>query len=64
MYCARVKEFLSQKGVLFTERDVSKDMDALKELADMGIRTTPVTRINGEVVIGYDQAKLESLLRD
>lgn len=57
-----MKEFLSQKGVNFTERDVSKDDLAIKELKEMGIMTTPVTKINGDVVVGFDQAKLEELL--
>ena len=57
-----MKEFLSQKGVNFTERDVSKDDQAIKELKEMGIMTTPVTKINGDVVVGFDKAKLEELL--
>lgn len=62
MFCGMVKEFLSQKGVKFTERDVTKDREALNELLRMGIMTTPVTIINGEIVIGYDTERLEQLL--
>ncbi|GAB4535830.1 MAG: hypothetical protein Fur0020_03420 [Thermodesulfovibrionia bacterium] len=62
MFCAKVKEFLSQKGVKFTERDVMKDKDALNELKSMGIMTTPVTVIDGEKVIGYDTERLEQLI--
>ena len=63
MFCNRTKEFLSQKGVSFTERDVSSDEQALAELERLGYRTTPVTLIDGEVVIGFDQERLEELLR-
>jgi len=63
MFCNRTKEFLSQKGVPFTERDVSTDDKALAELERLGYRTTPVTLIDGEVVIGFDQERLEELLR-
>ena len=63
MFCARVKEFLSQSGVEFTDRDITEDEEALTELGELGYMTTPVTVIDGEVVIGFDLAKLESLLR-
>ena len=63
MFCNRTKEFLSQKGVSFTERDVSSDEQALAELERLGYRTTPVTLNDDEVVIGFDQERLEELLR-
>ena len=62
MFCGRVKEFLSQKGVPFIERDVSQDEEALAELETLGVMTTPVTVIDGETVIGFDRANLERLL--
>ena len=62
MFCQRTKEFLSQKGVPFEEKDVTGDPSALDELQKLGLMTTPVTLINGEVVIGFDQKKLEKLL--
>jgi glutaredoxin len=63
MFCSRVKEFLSQKGVNFIERDVTKDDEALKELKEMGIMTTPVTKINGNIIVGFDQSEMEKLLK-
>jgi glutaredoxin len=57
-----VKEFLSQKGISYTERDVSKDEGAVQDLKNMGIMTTPVTKINGDVIVGFDQVKMEELL--
>jgi len=62
MFCNRVKEFLSQKGVEFTERDITVDDLALAELEELGYMTTPVTVIDGEVVIGFDRERLEHLL--
>ncbi len=57
-----MKEFLSQRGIEFTERNVAEDETALSELEKLGIFTTPVTVIDGEVVIGFDQARLDALL--
>ena len=64
MICGKVKEFLSQKGIEYTDRDVSTDDDALNELKRWNIKTTPVTVINGDAVIGFDQKKLEDMLKD
>jgi len=57
-----VKEFLHQKGVAFTEKDVSADNTALNELVGMGFAATPVTVVDGEPVVGFNRSKLESLL--
>jgi glutaredoxin len=57
-----VKEFLSQRGVEFTERNVAEDESALAELEKLGVMTTPVTVIDGEVVVGFDRPELERLL--
>lgn len=58
-----MKEFLSQKKVEFTERDVITDEAAMAELEKIGALTTPVTVIDGNVVVGFDQVKLKELLR-
>lgn len=34
----------------------------MKELLAMGYQSTPVTIIDGEVVVGFDQGKIEVLL--
>ncbi len=57
-----MKEFLSRKGVAYTERDISRDAQALDELSKLGYMTTPVTKIDGDVVIGFDRKRLEALL--
>jgi glutaredoxin 3 len=44
------------------DKDVRTDQAALKELIEMGYQSTPVTIIDGEAVIGFDQNKLEQLL--
>ena len=57
-----MKEFLSQKGVTFVERDVAQDEAALSELEQLGVLTTPVTLIDDEMVIGFDRQNLNALL--
>lgn len=57
-----MKEFLSQRGVAYVERDISRDPQALDELSKLGYMTTPVTTIDGEIVVGFDQKRLQTLL--
>ncbi len=56
------KEFLSERNVPFVVRDVVNDKSAMDELLKIGVLTTPVTVIDGEVVVGFDRARFEKLL--
>jgi len=62
MFCGKVKEFLSQNKIEFADRNIAADETALQELEKLGYMTTPVTVVDGEVVVGFDRAKLENLL--
>ncbi len=62
MFCHRTQEFLAEKGIEFENRDVTKDPATLEELQRLGYATTPVTLIDGEIVIGFDPSKLKRLL--
>jgi len=41
---------------------VREDEAALKELLALGYQSTPVTLIDGEAVVGFDQQKIEEML--
>ena len=62
-YCRQVKEFLTQKGISFTDKNVATDLTAREEMkaksSSMGV---PVIDINGDVVIGFNRAKIQELL--
>ncbi len=62
MFCAKVKEFLSQNKIEFVDRNIAVDEAALVELEKLGYMTTPVTVVDGEVVVGFDRDKLQKLL--
>ena len=57
-----VKVYLSRKGIPFTERNVSLDDEARQDLLALGYRSTPVTTINDQKVVGYSPPKLEAAL--
>lgn len=57
------KEFLSQKGIKFTEHDVAQDREARQEMVKKsGQMGVPVITIDGDVVVGFNKAHLEHLL--
>jgi glutaredoxin 3 len=62
MFCNRVKEFLREQNVAFTDRNITSDAAALTELEQLGLMTTPVTVVDGEAVVGYDINRLKTLL--
>ena len=56
------KEYLLQREIPFVEKDIMNDSSAMDELIKIGVLTTPVTVIDGEVVVGFDKARFEELL--
>jgi glutaredoxin len=62
LFCDKVKAFLRQRGVAFTEKDVMGDEQAFSELEAKGFFATPVTVIDGQAVVGFNRARLEALL--
>ena len=58
-----VKVYLSRKGVEFDDFNVSTDRNALKNMISMGYRTTPITVIGDNNVVGYSPAKLDEALQ-
>lgn len=62
-YCVILKNYLKEKGVEYEEVDVSIDLDAQKEMIEKsGQMGVPVSVIGEEVIIGFDRARIASLL--
>ena len=61
-HCAGVKEYLREKGVAFTERDVLADDRAMEDFKALGFRGTPVTVVGGTAIVGLDKPKLDEAL--
>lgn len=56
-------EFLSHKGIPYTEKNVRQDPAAMSELRELGYSAVPVTVIDGTTkIVGFDRAKLEAAL--
>jgi S1-C subfamily serine protease len=58
-----LKEFLSSKGISYQDHDVNSDSTAAQEMARLtGQNGVPVTVIDGQPVVGFDQPRLEWLI--
>ena len=58
-----VKEYLSQKGITYNDRDVSHDPVAAQEMISRtGQRGVPVIVIDGQIIVGFDRPKLDAAL--
>lgn len=61
-HCKTAKEYLANKGIEYTERDVKADKDARKELMEKGIMGVPVLVIEEEYIVGFDKNKIDIAL--
>ena len=62
-WCTRVKNYLRQQRVRFTEIDVGSDPSAARALvARTGQQGVPQLDIGGQYVVGFDKARIDRLL--
>ncbi len=62
-FCHQVKAYLNQRGVPFTEYDVSRDPQAAAEMVRLsGQQGVPVVLIDGQVVVGFNRPLIDQLL--
>ncbi|MFQ5595983.1 MAG: glutaredoxin family protein [Anaerolineae bacterium] len=61
--CHQAKKFLEARGLPFQEVDISKNAHAARELiGKTGVHRVPVIEVGGQVVLGFDRARLTRLL--
>ncbi|MFT4037555.1 MAG: Uxx-star family glutaredoxin-like (seleno)protein [Thermomicrobiales bacterium] len=61
-WCDRAKAYLAANGVPFRDVDVSRDQQAAMEMVRLsGQQGVPVTVADGEVILGFDQARLAKI---
>ena len=62
-YCKRAKEYLSRKGISYTDIDVAQDKEKAKEMTQKsGQMSVPVIIVDDEIVVGFNQGLLDKLL--
>jgi glutaredoxin 3 len=63
-FCKQLKAYLEEKGIEFTDIDVSVDQEKAQEMikksGQMGV---PVLEVGDEVIVGFDKKKVDELLK-
>ena len=61
-YCVTAKEYLTENGIEFEEKNVQTDAEARNELMQMGHMGVPVLVIDDEEIVGFDKDKIDNAL--
>jgi glutaredoxin len=57
-------EYLSRKGVPYTEKNVARDPEAVQELLSMGLRSLPVIVIGEKRLSGFNPTAIDAALAE
>jgi mycoredoxin len=66
-FCKTEEQYLTKKGIAYVKKDIEEDKEAYEELMSKsggGFQGVPVTDIAGELVLGFDRLKIDSLIKE
>ena len=61
-HCFTAKDYLSEKGIDYVEKNIQTDPTARKELMQKGLMGVPVIIVDGEEMVGFNKVRLDELL--
>lgn len=61
-FCHMAKDFFEENSIKYTEHNISKDMQARKELVKKGYMSVPLIIIDDEEILGFEKERVEKLL--
>lgn len=62
-FCHMAKDYFDEKGVKYTDYNVMEDLEKRQEMLEKsGQMGVPVIMIGDEIIIGFDQPRINSLL--
>ena len=62
-FCHMMKDYLTEKNIAFTDHNVAVDLEKRQEMMEKsGQMGVPVIFIGDDMVIGFDQRKIDTLL--
>lgn len=62
-FCHIAKDYFNEKGVKYTEYNVLENLEKRQEMTEKsGQMGVPVIVISNEVVVGFDEPRISSLL--
>ena len=62
-FCQMTKDFVTEKGIAYTDIDVAHDLEKRQEMIQKsGQMGVPVIFIDDEMIIGFDKERIASTL--
>ncbi|MDO4793858.1 glutaredoxin family protein [Filifactor villosus] len=61
-FCHEAMDYFKENNIEYSEKDISKDPEARKFLMSNRIMGVPAIYIDDELIMGFDKAKINSLL--
>lgn len=62
-YCGQLKDWLKENNIQFKEIDLSQSQEAIDEfIKKTGQMAVPAIEIDGEIIVGFDVAKIKAKL--
>ena len=64
-FCQKAKEFFKENNIKYEDLNVAEDEKARNEMIKKsgGQMSVPVIEIDGEILVGFDRAKVKQLLK-
>lgn len=63
-FCKMAMEYFDDKGVAYTEKDITVDQDALTFILEkVGQAVTPIIKIGDTIIVGFDRPKIDDALK-
>jgi glutaredoxin-like YruB-family protein len=62
VFCKHVKEYFAEHNIEYENVDLSQQRDRIQEMVDKsGQMGVPVIDVDGEIVVGFDKARLDAI---
>jgi len=63
-FCKMAMQYLDQKGIPYTDKNVERDFEAFQEFQQKmgGHSGVPVIDIDGTLILGFDRPKIDAAL--
>jgi glutaredoxin-like YruB-family protein len=63
-WCKKTKEYLKSKNIEYVDVNVADDMEGREEMFKLSQQSAvPVINIDGNIVLGFDKAKIDKLIQ-
>ena len=63
-FCVKVKNYLKENGVTFTEYNVAENTEKAEEMVrKSGQMGVPVIDINGKIIVGFNRPEIDKALK-